>query len=69
MGQLGYTGAEDEGVCAGMVGGDCEAEEEVKEGKEEKNPPTRPKHHHPNPEPPKLVARKSPECILRRITH
>ena len=26
-------------------------------------------HHPPNPQPPKLVARKSPECILSRMTH
>ena len=31
LGQMGYTGAEDEGIWAAMVGGDWEGEEAVKE--------------------------------------
>ena len=31
LGQMGYTGAEDEGIWAGMVGGDWEGAEAVKE--------------------------------------
>ena len=41
MGRVGYTRPEDEGLWAGMVGGDWEEEEEVKEVKEEN-----PHHHH-----------------------
>ena len=39
LGQMGYTGAEDEGIWAGMVGGDGEGEEAVKE----ESPPPPPK--------------------------
>ena len=57
-------------VWAGMVNGDWEGEEEVKEVKEKNPPPKpRPKHHHPHAHPPKVVARKSPKCILSRMTH
>ena len=38
MGQVGYTGAEDGGVWAGMVGGDWEREEEVRKVVEDKSP-------------------------------
>ena len=50
-----------------MVGGDWEAggEEELEKVK----PPQRPTNRAPKPQPPKLVARKSPECILSRMTH
>ena len=70
MGHVGYTWAEDEGVWAGMVGGDWKGEEEVKEVKEENPspPPPRQKHHPPNHQPPKLVARKSRLCFLSRMT-
>ena len=38
LGHMGYTGAKDEGIWAGMVGGDWEGEEAVKE----KSPPPPP---------------------------
>ena len=45
LGQMGYTGAEDEGISAAMVGGDWEGEETVKEE-------TPPKAKPPPPKPP-----------------
>ena len=47
LGRMGYTGAEDEGIWARMVGGDWEGEEAVKE-KHPPHPP-RPNHHPPKP--------------------
>ena len=44
LGQTGYTGAEDEGIWARMVGGDWDGEETIKE---ESQPP-RPNHHPPH---------------------
>ena len=67
MGHVGYTGAEDARVWAGMVGGNWEGE--GKEESREENPPPRPNHQPPKPQPPKLVARKSPKCIFSRMTH
>ena len=42
---MGYSGEEDEGIWAGMVGGDCKGEEAVEE-----DPP--PKAKSPPPKPP-----------------
>ena len=67
MGQVGYTGAEDEGVWERMVGIDWEGEEEVKEVKED-NPPQGQSTTPKNLQPPKPVARKSRECILGGTT-
>ena len=39
MGQVGYIGVEDDGVCAGIVRGNWEGVEEVKQVKEDKPAP------------------------------
>ena len=65
LGQMGYTGAEDEGIWAGMVGSDWEGEETVKE----EFPPTpRPNHHPPYPQSPKQVTRKTGDGLLNPMT-
>ena len=65
LGQMGYTGAEDEGMWAAMVGGDWEGEEAVKEDP----PPPQAKPPPPKPQSPKLVTRKPPNGILILMTH
>ena len=47
LGEMGYTGAEDEGIWLGMVRGDWEGEEAVKEDPPPPPRPPRPNHHHP----------------------
>ena len=68
LGQMGYTGADDEGIWAGMVGGDWEGDETVKE--EHPPPPLtpRPNHHCPNPQSPKQVTRKALNGISSLMT-
>ena len=51
LGQMRYTGAEDEGIWAGMVGGDWEGEETMKE-----KPPPPPT---PRPPPPKTPSHQN----------
>ena len=70
MKHVGYTRAENEEVSARMVAGDWEGEEEVNEVKKENPPaPSKAKAPPPEPSPPKLVAKKSPECILSWMSH
>ena len=70
IGHLGYTRAEDEGLWAGMVGGDWEGEGE-EELKEETPPP--PPSPTPNQHPQTLShqssGKKIPKSILSRMTH
>ena len=54
--QMGYTGAEDEGIWVGMVGGDWEGEETLKE---ESPPPTKGKPPPSNPSVTKTGDKKS----------
>ena len=64
MGHVGYTWAEDEGVWAGMVGGDWEGEEEVKEVKEEKPFPTKAKAPPPKPLATQIGGKKTPKMHI-----
>ena len=66
LGQIGYTRAEDEGIWAGMVGGDWEGEAAVEE--ESPPPPPMRNHHPPNPRSAKQVTRKAPNGILSPMT-
>ena len=65
---MGYTGAEDEGVWARMVGGDWEEEGE-EELKDERPPLPKAKAPPPKPATTKTGARISSESILSWMTH